>query len=313
MKTSHRMRQAFFAVVATITLSSCEQEASTAETANVSPPEHMISLDKATTEYNNFYTTRIAPRKTATEENRSVWFDIGQLRQHLNRMDQIAAQYQIPITKLSFLLGANAQGQRTVLIAPMTFDSQSGSHRAFTIEQQQLRFLHTDPYDNYSLIASPDTETETSLVLGTSGLVSTAETVAQYNRYYDTKVVPIADQVPHDTRICFYKKGIFSAYLDYLQQQAADNQITLDGVQVVFGVYDNTPEMGAMANHQTLFFAPTETGGKNKQTISYSIIESTKVILDFSQNTLSVPSHKTGDNQSSSIMNELNGSPPRGN
>ncbi|MFC5048782.1 hypothetical protein [Aquimarina hainanensis] len=63
MKTSHRTRQAFFAVVATITLSSCEQEASTAETANVSPPEHMISLDKATTEYNNFYTTRIAPVK----------------------------------------------------------------------------------------------------------------------------------------------------------------------------------------------------------------------------------------------------------
>ncbi|WP_024772284.1 hypothetical protein [Aquimarina macrocephali] len=320
MKTKSFLKLAMAVVVLSIGIVSCEKDSTNTQTtkeekgAIIETPEKIIPISKAINEYNNFYTTRIAPfeAKSTQEENRAVWFDLQTLENYLQKTKTIANQKGIEITNYSFIFGADNEGKRTLFLAPMSIDAKTKTNKAFTIENDKVKFLYENPFDDYSSSIGSDNKVQ-SLILSNGGYISSKDAIVMYNNYYDKKVAPIEHIVEKDTRVCFYKQGIFENYLSYIKQQANNKGVNLNGVNLVFGVYDNSASLGEYANHQTLFFAPTIVSKtKNNTTISYTFNGNDMVSLDFNQNILSKIVAKSSNIASSSLANELNGSPPRG-
>lgn len=226
-------------------------------------PEKLINLNRATSYYNNFYNTRLANDRS--DESRAVWFELKMLQEYFNRANNFCASQNIEISRFVFLLGATENGERNVLIAPATYDERLDLHRAFSLDNNEITYLHRFPGENYSTIKDFTRlkSTEQSLVLSTKGLVSSAEAVTQYNNYFDTILSPLASAIPLDTRFVYYEVSEFEAYLTYLKTQAKENNINISGINAIFGAKDNTENEGMFANLVTLFFAPTAEGLKN--------------------------------------------------
>jgi len=307
-----------FAIVGlTIGLISCEKENQTTSenVLSLEAPEKIISFNKAVDEYNNFYNTRIAPfeGKSNSDKTRAVWFDLESLENHLEKIENVAQEKGIEVSGLSFILGADSNNKRTVMIAPMTFDPEIEVCRAFSFDNNELTYIYGDTFANYSSTTDTSnlTSTEESLILGANAYISSAEGIKMYNNYYDSKTKPIAHIIEKDTRVCMYEKGLFKDYLNYIKQQALNNKVNISGINIVFGVYGDNPTLGKdFANHQTLFFAPTELKNKNNFKTSYSFDGKKIIELDFNKNTLEKTFSKDNNIESSSIANELHGSPP---
>ncbi len=320
MKTKSFLKLSFAIAVLTLGIASCENESETTnqEATIAKIPKKIIPVNKAIDEYNNFYNTRIAPlqNEDSAIDNRAVWFDLQTLENYLQKIEAVAQQKGIEITDLGFVLGADHNNKRTVFLAPMTFDTASGIYRAFSIDNDKITFLHANPFDDYAKITNEVklANTDQSLILSSKGYISSAKAINMYNTYYDTKVKPLSDVIKNDTRICFYKKGVFKNYLDYIKQQAVNNKINLSGLNMVFGVYGKDSSFGAYANHQTLFFAPTFSEAKSgNNNTSYTLgADDEIIILDFNKTNLEKTFSTRNDLQSTSLANELNGSPPRG-
>ncbi len=319
MKTKSFLKLSFAIATFTLGVTSCENETETTnqETTVAEIPEKIIPVSKAINEYNNFYNTRIAPlqNETATKDNRAVWYDLQTLENYLQKIETVTQQKGIEITNLGFVLGVDSNNKRTVFLAPMTFDSESGINRAFSIDNDKITFLHASPFDNHAKInnEAKSATTNQSLILSSDGYISSAKAVTMYNNYYDSKLKPLTDVIENDTRICFYEKGVFKNYLTYIKQQAANNNINVSGINMVFGVYGKDASFGAYANHQTLFFAPTTSEAKSQNNnSSYTLVDNKIIILDFSQTHLEKIVSKFNGLGSTSIANEVTGTPPMG-
>ncbi|WP_299256068.1 hypothetical protein [uncultured Aquimarina sp.] len=303
----------------TIGLASCEKENQTTEETSVElqVPEKIISFNKAVDEYNNFYNTRIAPfkGKSNLDETRAVWFDLESLENHLEKIETVAQEKGIQVSHLGFVLGANTNNVRTITIAPMASHPDTGENMPFSINNNQITFLDNNAFDKYSNITDLNslTDKSQSLLLSTNGYISSAQTIEMYNNYYDTKVAPLYNVVANDSRICFYTKETFKNYITYIKRQAVDNNISLSGFNIVFGVYGDNPTLGReFANHQTLFFAPTKTDTKSNDNKSYNFNGESIINIDFSQNILEKIISKLDNVESSSLANEIAGAPPMG-
>lgn len=303
----------------TIGLSSCERENETSleNQLNLETPEKIISFNKAVDEYNNFYNTRIAPfeGKSNLDDTRAVWFDIKALENHLEKIEIISQERGIEVTSLGFIFGSDDNNKRTIIIAPMSIHPETNIEMPFSIDNNKVIFLDNNAFDKYSDLTIVDslTDTEKSLVLNTNGYISVAKAIEMYNNYYDTEIISISTIVENDSRISFYRKGIFENYLNYIKNQAAEHNISISGLNLVFGAYGDNPTLGKeFANHQTLFFAPTQSDSKNGNNVSYSLNGNEKVEINFNLKTLERIDSKNNNYEASSFANELAGSPPMG-
>lgn len=216
-------------------------------------PAKLISLEKAVTYYNNFYNTRIAAGHS--NKTRAVWFEFKQLENYFERTTTFCVEQNIEISRFVFLLGATKKGQRTVFLAPATYDEQLDLHRAFSFENGKIIYLHRFAGEDYSTITdfTELQSTEESLILSNKGTISSAKAIQLYNNYYDVVTGPFNNIVDSDTRFVWYEKGEFEGYLTYLKENCNDPS----GVNIIFGVNNNNKAEGIYANRLTLFFAPT--------------------------------------------------------
>lgn len=313
MKTTSFFKLTLAMAGLTLGIVSCEEDTqtTTAISSTTKIPEKIISLNKAASEYNNFYETRIAPfeGKSAVNENRAIWFDLQTLENYLQKIETVTQEKGIQMISLGFILAADSDNKRTVVLAPMAMNPVSGINSAFSIDNGQITFLHGKTTDNHSTVAGTSNTNE-SLLLSSNGFISSTDAIKMYNNYYDTKLVPISHLVANDSRICFYEKGVFTEYLEYIKKQATENKIALSGINIAFGVYDNDPSLGEYANHQTLFFTPTSSSTKSNTKQSYSIHGNQSIEINFNQNTFNKIYDKSNEPNESSVANELAGSPP---
>jgi len=317
MKTKSLIKCSLAIAGLTLGMASCDKDSQTEqEIASLEVPEKVIPFNKAVEEYNNFYNTRIAPfqGKSSVDETRAVWFDLEALENHLQKIETVSQEKGIEVTGLSFILGADENNKRTVIIAPMAIHPKTAVDMPFSIDNNTITFLDNTAFDKYSNVTDLTalTNTNQSLLLSTNGYISSADAIITYNTYYDTKVAPFSDIVKNDTRICYYKKGIFAEYIDFLKKQASINNITISGLNIVFGVYNNDVSLGEYANHQTLFLAPTALEAKSNTNESYSFNGKQTLKLDFNKHTFDKIIEK-GNTGQSSTTNELSGTPPLGN
>ncbi|WP_130284791.1 hypothetical protein [Aquimarina brevivitae] len=180
----------------------------------------------------------------------------------------------------------------------------------FSIDNNTVVFIDNNAFDAYSNLRKYSTLTDKtqSLLLGKNGTVSLASIIKNYNNYYDTYVQPLNNKVKNDTRFCFYEGDTFKKYLNYIQKQAKENKADLNGVNIVFGVYDNDPALGEYANHQTLFFSPSVINGKSV----FSLSQQDNFSFNFETDIIEFLPTKSDNLVSSSLSNELSGTPPFG-
>lgn len=300
-------------ILLSASIASCENDsAQNQELSEALVPEKIISLDKAVREYNNFYNTRIAPfeGKTSSEQIRAVWFDTKTLENYLNNVNSLAKQQNIHITGISFILTANEENQRDIIIAPLAKHPETNANMPFSIDNNKVIFIDDNAFDAYSNLADYNalTDVAQSLLLSIDGNVSLATAIKNYNSYYDLYVEPLSNMVKNDSRFCFYEGNLFRNYLNYIKKQAKENKVDLNGVNIVYGVYDNSPALGEYANHQTLFLTPSITNGKSV----FSLTKEAGFSFDFETNIIELSSLKSEDISSSSLSNEMGSSPPIG-
>jgi len=224
---------------------------------NLKPtPAKLISLERAVTYYNNYFNTRLA--KKDTDQTRAVWFSLELLNNYFTRVNALCAAKNIEITRFVFLLGADSNGKRTILLAPATYDTQLDLHRAFSLDDGDVSYIYRFAGENYSTITDLAAlqSTEESLILSNEGYVSTSKAVELYNNYYDFITGPLATEVELDTRFAWYNKGEFEEYITFLNNQAA---FSFNGVSFIFGAKNDDDSEGVYANLVTLFFAPTQS------------------------------------------------------
>lgn len=267
-------------------------------------PEKIISLEKAVTYYNNFYHTRILHDPSDT--TRAIWFEFNMLEQYFKDVLETCEKRNISISRFMFLFGANTEGKRTVFLAPATYDEQLDLHRAFSLDNDEITFLHRFPGENYSTITEfePLQSTAQSLVLSNTGRISSAEAIALYNKYYDVKTGPFTPIVALDTRFVYYEKGEFEEYLSYLRAQSSTLGIEIDGLNMIFAAKDDNPEEGIYANHVTLFFAPT------KENSFSAFNEKENDILDFVKDQWVLPQSDLESGQIPCFFNYGGSGPP---
>jgi len=255
-------------------------------------PSKLISLEKAVTYYNNFYNTRIA--FNTTDKTRAVWFEFKMLEDYFERVTSFCAEKNIEITRFVFLLGAQHNGQRTVFLAPATYDEQLDLHRAFSFDNGEITYIHRFAGEDYSTVTELDDlqSVEQSLLLSNSGYLSSAKAITLYNNYFDTVMKPFSDIVDSDTRYVWYDKGEFEGYILYLKKMYNN----LNGVNVIFGVKNNDEAEGIYANHLTLFFAPT--------------ISQCKDIQNFNEDLWEYPISKINSSSTTCFFNRGHGGPP---
>jgi hypothetical protein len=271
-------------------------------------PSKIIPLNKATTYYNNFYQTRLA--NYTQNSLRAVWFDYKALKDYFKYVTNFCSDKQIKISRFSFLLGANKNNQRTIFIAPVTYDEQLDLHRAFSFDNNKITYLHRFAGEPYSTVKDFDKlqSVEQSLILHNSHSISSAEAITLYNNYHDAITAPFSAIVELDTRFVYYEVGEFEEYLSFLDDQAALNNISLSGINVVFAAHQNNEDAGIYANHLTLFFAPTLKENRNCSFFSFD--KPNENILDFSKNTLNPQPIKILSSQLSTLFNFGQGGPP---
>lgn len=235
------------------------------EDKQVLVPEKAINLKKALAYYNNFYNTRLS--NNSKDNTRSIWFEFELLKDYFKRANLLCSKKNIEITRFVFLLGATKEGKRNVLLAPATYDERLDLHRAFSIDNDKITYLHRFAGENHSDIKNFDNlhSNEQSLVLSNSGLISSSEAIFMYNNYHDSILAPSAETIPFDTRFVYYEKGGFESYLSFLAEQSITKNLPITGINVIFGTKDE--KEGIYSNLVTLFFAPTKDEAKN---ISFS-------------------------------------------
>ncbi|UOY05449.1 hypothetical protein L0P88_16015 [Muricauda sp. SCSIO 64092] len=272
--------------------------------SKVVAPAKLISLVKAVTYYNNFYNTRIAFDNS--DKTRAVWFEFEMLESYFERVTSFCSEQNIEITRFVFLLGAEDNGKRTVFLAPATYDERLDLHRAFSFDNGEITYLHRFAGENYSTetkldrLQSPDQ----SLVLSSSGHISSARAIQLYNNYYDFVTGPFSETVEFDTRFVWYEKGEYEKYLTYLKTQSKEYDQELTGVNVIFASIDNSPLEGEYSNHLTLFFAPTI---ENNTTL---LNLKSNERLDLTKETWKFINSKNDFSQTSSMFNYGNSGPP---
>ncbi|AIY11792.1 hypothetical protein [Cellulophaga baltica] len=309
-----------FTAFCALSLVNCEETAENAipqeeQALEIEIPSKLITTAKAINDYNNFYDTRIKnTNETSKKEIRNIWFSTEELNTYFQKLETISSSKNITITKIAFIFGANEAGERTIFIAPMTLD-ENKVHRAFSLDNDEITFLHDNLMDKHMELKNPEsfTSLKQSLILSSAGYLSSLEAINQYNNYYDHKLIALKEVIEYDTRICYYEKGVFENYLNYLNLKSEANTTKINGVNVVFSVYDDTSEYGIYANHQTIFFAPTTDMDTDNLSSKNSITSFNSVYsLDFNNDSFETKNFNSTqkEDEDSLILNKNNMGPP---
>ena len=270
-------------------------------------PEKIISNAKAATLFQNDQTTRmsvIGKGKMAFED-KSIHFDLQELTNYINHLETIAVSKNIPITGASFIFGADANGKRTVFLMPSTQNASLDYQESFTIENGEfVTFKHIDQYLNVKSYS----ETSEHLVLSPNGYISFNEAVTLFNKYETQYIQPFAKKVTKDfyTKAVWYSLDELKSYINYVHKKAAEHTLVITGIDIFFGVYDNTPALALKSNAQTLFLAAS--------TEKHTIINTKgKKLKNYLQNDFFAKEETASDNESLTFnLGELS-PPPKNN
>ena len=139
-------------------------------------PQKLISLKKGLDYVNHFRDSRLVESEEQTQE---VWFELDRLRMYLDSLEKVTRAKNLQISRLSFILGADANNKRTVFLAPMRFDDKYGIHRAFSLDNNEITHIYRFPIEDYSAEDKPAqlTSIDQSLLLGPTGYISGAEAI----------------------------------------------------------------------------------------------------------------------------------------
>lgn len=252
-------------LVCTTFFLSCETknqaEVEELETALEVPPK-IISNTQAATLFQNDQNTRLSQigKENTRFEDKAIHFDLVTLEKCVNRLEGLKASKNIPVTGVSFVFGADANGNRTTFLMPSTRNAELDYHEAFTIENDQfLTFTQIAT----KLNSINDSQNDADLILSTNGYLSFNEAIELFNNYENQYIEPFAKKVKKEyyTKAIWYSFKEIKGYINYLKTKSTDHNLSITGVNIFFGVYNNDPSLELKSNTQTLFFtASTQQG-----------------------------------------------------
>jgi len=223
-----------------------------------------IGDTKAAKLFHNDHNTRLSQigKSATTFEEKAIHFKLETLTNYINHLESIAISKNIPITGVSFVFGADANGKRTTFLMPSTRNAKLDYQESFTIENGQfLTFKHIEPI----LKTKVRSVNDENLVLSTNGYLSFNEASLLFNNYQTQYIQPLKAKVKKEyyTKAVWYSLDELKGYLKYLQNQSNKHNLAITGVAVFFGVYNTDASLELKSNAQTVFLAASTL----KQTI----------------------------------------------
>lgn len=244
-------------LVCTVFFLSCETknqaEVEELETA-LEIPSKIISNTQAATLFQNDQNTRLSQigKENTHFEDKAIHFDLATLESYINRLEELKTSKNIPVTGVSFVFGADANGKRTTFLMPSTRNAELDYQESFTIENGEfLTFKHVDT----SLKLRNNSQNDENLVLSPNGYISFNEATRLFNNYQAQYIETIAKKVTKDyyTKAVWYSFEEINQYINYLKKKSNDHNLSITGVNVFFGVYNNDSNLELKSNAQTIF------------------------------------------------------------
>ncbi|WP_430408622.1 hypothetical protein [Kordia sp.] len=217
-------------------------------------PAKIISNTQAATLFQNDQNTRLSQigKENTSFKDKAIHFDLAILESYISRLESIKTAKNIPVTGVSFVFGADANGNRTMFLMPATRNTELDYQESFTIENGQfLTFKHVD----ITLKPQISSQNDENLVLSPNGYLSFNEATALFNNYQTQYIQPVAKKVTKDyyTKAVWYSFEEIKGYINYLKKKSVDHNLAITGVNVFFGVYNNDLSLELKSNAQTIF------------------------------------------------------------
>jgi hypothetical protein len=221
-------------------------------------PEKIISTAKTAILFKNDQITRLTQigKKNISFQEKTIHFELAILEDYLQHVETVAISKQIPITGISFVFGAKANGKRTVFMMPSIQNVQLDYQESFTIENGALlTFKHIEE----TLPKHVQSTNDENLILSAHGYLSFNEAVTLFNAYQEQYLQNIVQKVDRDyyTKAVWYSLEEINEYINYVHRQSNKHHLNITGIDVFFGVYDTNPELELKSNAQTVFLAPS--------------------------------------------------------
>ncbi|WP_298421644.1 hypothetical protein [uncultured Kordia sp.] len=219
-------------------------------------PAKVISNAQAATLFQNDQTTRLSQigKENTRFEDKAIHFELTTLESYINHLENLATTKNIPVTGVSFVFGADANGNRTTFLMPSTRNAELDYQESFTIENGQ--FL-TFKQINTKLKIQVSSQNDENLILSTDGYLSFNEATHLFNNYQTNYIQPFAAKVTKEyyTKAVWYSLEEIKGYIKYLKKKSNDHKLAITGINVFFGVYNNDTSLELKSNAQTLFLS----------------------------------------------------------
>ncbi|WP_430408623.1 hypothetical protein [Kordia sp.] len=267
-------------------------------------PEKIISNAAAATLFQNDHTTRlsqIGAEKTSFED-KAIHFELDAITKYITHLEKLATTKNIPITGVSFIFGADSTGKRTAFIMPSTRNASLDYQESFTVENGQfLTFKHID----CSLKLKNNSQNDENIVLSPNGYLSFNDATRLFNQYQTQYIEPFQAKVTKEyyTKAVWYSLAEIKGYINYLKKKSNEHNLSITGIDVFFGVYNNDSSLELKSNAQTVFL----TASSRQQSI---INFKNKSLQSFIQNDFFLKETNNDNTDESLAFNMGHLSPP---
>lgn len=306
------------ATATTIGIISCENENTSNEASqevtnqNVKTPSGIISIEKATQNFNNFYNNRIVPLKNnlGENQNRSIWLNKELLINYLDKIENVSTEKGIPLSGVNFIFATDKNKRQSIFLMPTIFISDANYHKSFSINNGKIFYLNQikDKIDIDNTISNNLSE---SLILEPQkGNLGNVDAIKMFNQYFETSIMPFKDILDFDTKAVWYSVQQLREYLNYVETKTQN--INISGFEIVFSAYSNDQVLGLKQNKTTLFLAPTIHDSSTNKHMAFTILEGNINYINLNTNLMNVNEIRksSNSNETSLLLNRGQANPP---
>jgi len=303
MKTKSFIKLSF--VIATVTIIGivgCENENTSNETSqeivnkDIKTPAGIISIEKATQNFNNFYNNRIIKLKNSLGENqnRSVWLSKKLLIDYLYKIESVSTKKGIPLSGVNFIFAMDKNKKQSIFLMPTILVSDAGYHKSFSVNEGKIFYLNQIK-DKIEIDNTVSNNLSESLILEPQkGSLGNAEAVEMFNDYFDISVMPFRNTLDFDTKAVWYSIQELKEYINYVETKTKN--LNVSGFEIVFSAYSNDQTLGLKQNKTTLFLLPTIDDNLDKKHKAFTILEEEVTYLDLNKNLMNINNIKKSSN-----------------
>ncbi len=274
------MRKIVCAILIGASFFGCESEEN-AETnlQTTTKFEKIISDNKAKELYLNDQNTRLSKlgKTDLSLEDKASYFSITTLKNYVANLEGVANSQDIEITGVNFMFGANENGDRTVFLMPAINNSTNIYNMSFSIIEGEIK-----PFKQISksLLEVENGSTDSDLILSTNGIISYNDAVVLFNEYQSKYIESIAEEIikPYYTKSAWYSLNEINNYIDYLENVESEENITINGVNIFYGVHNSNHHR--YPNDQTIFLLPTQSDNEQKGVIKIGVKAFQNILLN---------------------------------